>query len=178
METDMNEKLVNRVCTINDAVGEDAYGSFDTDFRSKTETTAFMLEDMSFGGGLVGFKACYVGKNPPRFWRSPICFVRRGSAAPKLPDGSHPPLLPPWVPGDTWLRQQYVSALNNLLSWADEHPSFYRFEGDVMFEVAEAVTLYLFPAGMVNDKDFALIRVMADQDGVGLRQSGIGHGNF
>jgi hypothetical protein len=178
METDMNKKLVNRVCTINDAIGEDGTGSFETDFLSKTEATAFMLEDLSLGGGLVGFKASYMGKDPPRFWRSPLTFVRRGSGAPTLPYGCHPPLLPPWQSGNSSLRYKYTGALKNLLSWTDGCPSFYRLQCDVMFNVAEAVTLYLFPAGLVNDKDFALIEVMADQGEAGLRQSGIGHGNF
>lgn len=174
----MNKKLVNRVCTINDAIGEDTNGSFENDFLSKTETTAFMLEELPLGGGLVGFKAIYVGKDPPLFWQSPITFVRRGSGNPKLPDGSDMPLLPRWQSGVPSLRQKYIDALNNLRSWDDAHPSYYRLEGDVMFAGAEAVTLYLFPAGVVNDRDFVLIEVTADQDDAGLRQSGIGHGNF
>jgi hypothetical protein len=179
----MNNNFVNRICTINDAVGENRDGAFERDFLSTTEPTTFVLEDLSLGGGLVGFTAHYVGKNPPAFWTSPITFVGRGSAPPSLSPGSEKPLLPPWQAAQGGaappLRQTYADALKDLLSWTNVHPSFAHLQGEVVVDgETEAVNLYLFPAGVINDKDFVLIEVKADEEEVNARQSGVGHGNF
>lgn len=182
--------ITNRICTVNDAVGDDGTGVFATVFLGVGEATTFALSPVSAGN----FQATYQGENPPLFWGdpvthvvNPIALVSSGSTDPTLAPGSTTPLLPKWqsvAPGpdsNPPLRMQYYLALENLLSWIDANPSFYRLSGTVMVNGSpESIALYFFAAGCVNDRDFVLIRVIKNPTTgeAQTHESGIAHGNF
>lgn len=177
--------IINRTCTVNDAVGDDGTSDLYDKFMADGELTTFILTGPTSSSGGTQYQACYTGQKPPEFWTHPITLTCSGSVAPTLPPGIAPPMLKyPWqtVPaGQTPPEESdYTAACEKLRGWIEKNPSFFRLQGTVPIgDTLEPIVLCFFPAGVVNDKDFVLFIVDdVNAGGAEIRESGIAHGTF